>query len=569
MKKCQKRRGHANLENKLRQKAHFSIQLLLLFLFTWWSPASAAGVSTPVTLQSNQYFNVQTVTAPSQGPALIRTIINSPPHPPPGFSQQRAVVSLPEPDIASGTNILSNVPAFSWSFGCSATSAAMIAGYYDRTGYSNMYNGPTNGGVMPLDNSAWPSWTDSTGASRAQCPLSATHIGLDGRTTRGHVDNYWVGYGVAGTDPWVTNGWPEPTKGECTGDYMNTNQWVYPDDLNGWNSDGSTVFYTYGDSTKLNCSSYTSYPFNTRGDVGIKNFYESRGYTVQECYTQRTDNSAPGGFSFTDFKAEIDAGRPVMIQVQGHTMVGMGYDDSGNTIYIHDTWDYSTHSMPWGGSYVGMAQYAVTVVKLAPVSYTLNVNSTGIAGVAITGNSTYSGTTDYSKTGINAGTSISLTAPYLSGNATFNNWDGCDSSVDMTCTVSMTTDKTVTANYTFPTSPLRLQNNIAVTNLSGNLHDILEYYITVPSGTGSLQIQTWGGTGEADLYVHHGTPPTTSAYDYRSVLAGNTEQIMINNPQAGNWYISVHGKDAFAGVTLKAKFGLHWSLFIQAITKKP
>ena len=52
------------------------------------------------------------------------------------------------------------VPAFNWVFGCSSVSGAMIAGYYDRNGFANMYTGPTNGGVMPLDNSSWPTWSD-------------------------------------------------------------------------------------------------------------------------------------------------------------------------------------------------------------------------------------------------------------------------------------------------------------------------------------------------------------------------------------------------------------------------
>jgi hypothetical protein len=64
-------------------------------------------------------------------------------------------VAVPEPEPQLGVNALSQVPAFDWSYGCSATSAAMLFGYYDRTGYSNMYAGPTNGGVCPLDNSVW------------------------------------------------------------------------------------------------------------------------------------------------------------------------------------------------------------------------------------------------------------------------------------------------------------------------------------------------------------------------------------------------------------------------------
>ncbi|MFH2124017.1 MAG: C39 family peptidase [Pseudomonadota bacterium] len=429
---------------ELPDKRHFPAHRVLFFCILLACPSVQAETPHPL-LQNNQYFDAQAVSTPA-GDTLIRTIINGPPSPPPGFELQRTVVSsLPKPDIQAGINIL-NTPAFSWSFGCSATSAAMIAGYYDRTGYNNMYTGPTNGGIMPLDNSSWPSWTDSYGDTRAQCPLSATHNGLDNRTTRGHVDDYWIGYGASGPDPWSTNGWLEHTKGECTADYMNTNQWVNP--VDGWNTDGSTVFYHYADSQKFNCADYVTFPYDTRGDLGIKKFYESRGYTVTECYTQHTDNSVTGGFSFADYKAEIDAGRPVMFHVTGHTMVGVGYDDSSNLMYIHDTWDYSTHTMTWGGSYSGMTQYAVTIVKLTPNSSTLTINSLGAAGVGITGNpATYSGITNYSKPGITSGTTIILTAPATANNLPFTGWHGCNSTVDKDCTVTMTTDKIVTARY--------------------------------------------------------------------------------------------------------------------------
>ena len=99
----------------------------------------------------SEYFSVRTVVL--DGRSIDEIIINGPPTPPPGF--ELVTVTLPEPNIAAGLNVLANVPAFSWCFGCSATSAAMIAGYYDRTGFGNMYAGPTNSGVMPLDNSSW------------------------------------------------------------------------------------------------------------------------------------------------------------------------------------------------------------------------------------------------------------------------------------------------------------------------------------------------------------------------------------------------------------------------------
>jgi hypothetical protein len=294
------------------------------------------------------------------GLEISEIIIDGPPEPPLGV--YRRVVNYIPSNLPPGVNIIPNVPAFSWSFGCSATSAAMIAGYYDRNGYPNMYMGPTNWGIMPLDNSVWPDWVDGAGQTRHQCPLSATHDGLDGRVGRGHVDDYWVEYGAMDHDPFYLN-WDEHENGDCTGDYMKTNQTT-----NYGNMDGGTTFYYYPDNPNpVTCDDLVAAGVgDSDGTNGFRLFYDSRGYSVDasNCYYRITSNQVPGGFSFEDYMAEIDDGYPVMIHVTNHTMVGVGYDTNTNEVILHDTWDNSSHTMPWGGSYVGMAMQAVSVVHL-------------------------------------------------------------------------------------------------------------------------------------------------------------------------------------------------------------
>lgn len=297
------------------------------------------------------------------GKTIDAVIVPGRPTPPKGVI--RATVSAPQRDIQAGINIIPNVPAMTWSFGCSATSAAMMFGHYDIVGYNNMYTGPTNGGVFPMTNAVWGT-TVISGESRALCPLSATMSGLDGRTSRGHVDDYWIKYASEADDPFITNGWTEHTLGECTADYMRTNQSKWH------NSDGSTLFFYDGDGDPL----YDFHPtywegyFYRDGCHGMRLFAESRGYTVNTNFSQYIYgyDGNTRGFTFDEFKTEIDAGRPVLIQLRGHTMLGYGYDDTDSTvpiIYIHDTWDYNDHSMIWGGEYSGMEHIGVTVVRLA------------------------------------------------------------------------------------------------------------------------------------------------------------------------------------------------------------
>ena len=279
--------------------------------------------------------------------------------------------------------LLSNVPAFSWSFGCSATSASMAAGYYDNSGYPDMYTGPANAGIMPMNNSCW-STVDINGETLAQCPLSATRNTVDGRTTRGNVDDYWIATNNAGPDPFITNGWTEHTYGDCTSDFMGTNQSIVS------NIDGGTTFYNYTNGSPL--YNYTGCePALRDGCHGLRDFYVSRGYTVVQNYSQYIYgyNNNTIGFTFNQFRQEIDNGRPVLIQVTNHTMLGYGYDTAGSLVYVHDTWDYSNHTMPWGGTYSGLQHYGVVVVQLGPGTNIPTANfsaspTTGLPGATVT-----------------------------------------------------------------------------------------------------------------------------------------------------------------------------------------
>ncbi|MBN1796800.1 MAG: C39 family peptidase [Sedimentisphaerales bacterium] len=274
----------------------------------------------------------------------------------------RAIDALPQSAV-----VLSQVPTSTWTYGCSATSAGMMFGYYDRTGYSNMYTGPANGGVAPLTNLGQGIGAPIPGSTS----LIATQNGFDGRVTDGHVDDYWISYGSNGPDPWESSG-TEHTWGGCTADYMGTNQWKWDMDLNGNkdnNVDGGTLLWTYGSANKL----YDYIPSAAYGlpqtalSHGMRLFAESRGYTVLENYTQKIDAVVAGGFSFADYMAEIDAGCPVMVQVEGHSMVGVGYDTNNNQVLLHDTWDNNIHYMTWGSSYSGMNHFAMTVIHLEAI----------------------------------------------------------------------------------------------------------------------------------------------------------------------------------------------------------
>jgi hypothetical protein len=425
-------------------------------------------------------------------------------------------VKPPATDLAAGINVLTNVPAFYWSYGCSATSAAMLFGYYDNNGYPNMYTGSTNSGVCPMTNEVWGTTTYPS-VTCGECPLSATHEGIDGLATKGHVNDYWIDYGSTAPDPYITGGWTEH-QSNCAGDFMGTNQSKYG------NTDGSTTFYFNTNGTPL--YNYTgSEPGSRDGCHGLRLFAESRGYTVITNYSQYIQgyhNIRNNGFTFNDFVNEINAGRPVLIQLNGHTVLGYGYNTTGQIVYIHDTWDYSDHQMTWGGKYAGLQQYGVTVIELAPTTTsTLSITtaslSDGMIGVSYSqtlqaAGGTGSYTWSISSGSLPTGLSLNVSTGVISGTpTTANTYNFTVQVTDGNQTATKSLSITInSATLTITTSSL--PNGIVGVFYSQTLQatdGAGSYTWSISSGSLPLGLSLNASTG-----IISGTPTTASKYNF-------------------------------------------------------
>jgi hypothetical protein len=114
---------------------------------------------------------------------------------------------------------------------------------------------------------------------------------------------------------------------------------------------------------------------------------------------------------------------------------------------------------------------------------------------------------------------------------------------------------TLKAEYSFSGTVTLLANGVPVTDISGTEGSERIYRLIVPSGQTTLEIKISGGTGDADLYVKRGSPPTAMEYDYRPYLIGSDETVTVTNPTGGDWFMMVRGYRAYAGLTLVATFG--------------
>lgn len=99
-----------------------------------------------------------------------------------------------------------------------------------------------------------------------------------------------------------------------------------------------------------------------------------------------------------------------------------------------------------------------------------------------------------------------------------------------------------------------LQNGVAVSGLGASKGNKLNYTMVVPAGATNLSFAISGGSGDADLYVKFGSAPTTSSYDCRPYINGNSETCNIANVQAGTYYVMLNAYSTFSGVSLVGNY---------------
>jgi hypothetical protein len=265
----------------------------------------------------------------------------------------------------------------------------MMMGYYDRQGYGGLsYSNLVPSGVaetttFPIANN-WNYRVNNIIASWGYVTDFYRY------SKSGAADYYTSGGGaylVSGDDQTPTHTF------NCLADFMGTSQ-----DSAG-NVNGSTTFYydTTGArlfANELYLAGLSDPQYWHDGMLGMDKYFASAGYgtgnlsTDMTFYTQLiqgkgTDSNL--GFTFAEYQALINLGLVAMIQVEGHSMFGYGYTDAGEIIF-RDTWDGEAHTMFWGGSYGGMAQWGITVFtptggSPVPLPSSLLLMISGLAGL--------------------------------------------------------------------------------------------------------------------------------------------------------------------------------------------
>jgi hypothetical protein len=99
-----------------------------------------------------------------------------------------------------------------------------------------------------------------------------------------------------------------------------------------------------------------------------------------------------------------------------------------------------------------------------------------------------------------------------------------------------------------------LENGIPRSNLSGSENSYQYFKIIIPDDQEELLVKTWGGTGDCDIYIKLNEIPDEDNNDFSSVDYANNENINIQSPLAGEYYVLLYGYSSYDNVAIQAEY---------------
>jgi len=256
----------------------------------------------------------------------------------PILAQQSTTGPVPPPDIDRGIRrttatqvVIPEVPAYLWQHGCGPTAVGMVIGYWDRHGFDLLVSGDASTQTASVNAMI----SDDGGIPDCVLP--------DG--------NHYQDYSCP------EDYWPNPISADrsqlggahasnCVADFFQTS-WSSRDNYYGWS--------WFSDVP----GSFTSY-------VNL----------IAPQYNPSATNKYYAQFSWSDYKAVIDAGRPVVLLVDtdgngstDHFIPAIGYNEATKAYGAYNTWDLNLHWYLWrrmqSGNTWGI--YGVTLFEIGTI----------------------------------------------------------------------------------------------------------------------------------------------------------------------------------------------------------
>ena len=257
-------------------------------------------------------------------------------------------------DAAAGDKMLKyTMPQAEYMYGCSATAIGMLLGYYDLYGYT--FGSKTYDYSKLIPGTITVNSRGSDGGSIYDMKDPSVLAKFIASTE--YVDRFYETSSATEKQYSFVNGDPEQglnvSVWNCLADYLGTGQyWRGNVDLSTCNYFGSLEWVQNTKQTEwINGENIPAKYVDFK--YGLSLYVESVGYKLD---AEKTESYEIEDFTFSMFKNEIDAGRPVLISLEnyygnyGHMVVAYGYNDYNQTIIFDDTYR-SDCRMKWYGTY--------------------------------------------------------------------------------------------------------------------------------------------------------------------------------------------------------------------------
>ncbi len=98
-----------------------------------------------------------------------------------------------------------------------------------------------------------------------------------------------------------------------------------------------------------------------------------------------------------------------------------------------------------------------------------------------------------------------------------------------------------------------LTNGVAKTGLSASTGSAWLFQMAVPAGATNVKFVQSGGSGDADMYVKFGSPPTDDSWDCRPYTGGNAETCNMTT-QVGTYHVRLKAYSSYSNVSLTGSY---------------
>ncbi|MCX6580173.1 MAG: Ig-like domain-containing protein [Candidatus Aminicenantes bacterium] len=312
-------------------------------------------------------------------------------------------------------------------------------------------------------------------------------------------------------------------------------------------------FLLYASAPYSGFSSYTyKYAFQWSEVLVYTLTVQSSPGTLANITVSPSDNNGNGS-GYTNFTRNYKPGTPVAItapsSLNGGAFIKWTVDGTANTS--------RTINVTMNGSHTVVAVFGTPTVT----TYTLSVQSSGVAGVAITVSpadqtASSGGTTNFTRTYV-ANKSVTLTAPSKSGEKYFAGWTvaGADS-ISRTVTVTMNKNITASANYT-STPPTISLNRSA-------LYFGYVFSKATPAPQTFIIANGGGGTLDWKIYEHYDAIVCTPGNGIDGAIV--TVSIDPGEYFPGSYYgdLNITNRDPYSAQYLTVYLEVMWAVQNQA-----